>query len=187
MDVNDNACCLDERGVWTSIASRLAATGGTRTLQMTGRPRPRMADGCGRQDHKAPLPQKRICTRTKKRTPGKTKSSRGFPFPAVQTGKSITLILRPKLRTVFSHVKCARLAVFLINTHRIHIQSSRLTHLRCRRNHWQSSVRCSNGRRGTKNRQGETKTDNAFHDVTPEAWEEDGPTVVLELQNEKTP
>ncbi len=26
-DVNDNACCLNERGVWTFFASKLAPTG----------------------------------------------------------------------------------------------------------------------------------------------------------------
>jgi hypothetical protein len=32
MDVNDNAGCLDECGVWAFFASKLAPTGGARTL-----------------------------------------------------------------------------------------------------------------------------------------------------------
>jgi len=122
----------------------------------------------------------------KQRNPEKTKSSRGFLFTAAQTSQSITLILGPKLRTVFSDIQRTRLSVFTINTNRIHIQRSRLTDLR-RRHHWQRSVRRRDGRCSTKNRKGETKTDNAFHDVAPELWEEDVATVALEHHDEKTP
>ncbi|EJM77263.1 hypothetical protein PMI32_05037, partial [Pseudomonas sp. GM60] len=122
----------------------------------------------------------------KQRNPEKTKSSRGFLFKAAQTSQSITLILGPKLRTVFSDIQRTRLSVFTINTNRIHIQRSRLTDLR-RRHHWQRSMRGSDGRCSTKNRKDETKTNNAFHDVAPELWEEDGPTVALEHHDEKTP
>ncbi|PMU40710.1 hypothetical protein C1Y12_09985 [Pseudomonas sp. FW305-47B] len=42
-DVNDNACCQNERGVRTFFASRLAPTGGMRTLEEAGRPVGRLA------------------------------------------------------------------------------------------------------------------------------------------------
>ena len=43
MDVNDYASCLDERVVWTSIASRLAPTMGSRTYLQSGRLSGRLA------------------------------------------------------------------------------------------------------------------------------------------------
>ncbi|RZO03175.1 hypothetical protein EKG40_25290 [Pseudomonas moorei] len=43
MDVNDNACCLDDRVVWTFIASRLAPTMESGTSLQSGRLSGRLA------------------------------------------------------------------------------------------------------------------------------------------------
>ena len=37
LDVNDNACCLNDRVAWTFFASRLAPTMGSRTDLQSGR------------------------------------------------------------------------------------------------------------------------------------------------------
>jgi hypothetical protein len=52
---------------------------------------------------------------------------------------------------------------------------------------WRSGVRRGNDRGGAKQRKGETQTDDAFHGDAPEQWGEYGPTVGLELRDEKTP
>jgi hypothetical protein len=53
-------------------------------------------------------------------------------------------------------------------------------------NDLRGGVRGGDGGGGAKNRKGETKTDDAFHEVAPECGEKMGATVVLELRDEKT-
>src|SRR5688500_5564626 len=97
----------------------------------------------------------------------------------------MTLILRTEFSAGFRDIESARIACLLMNTAGVHVQGGRWAECgRC--NDLRGGVWGGDGGGGAKHRKGETKADDAFHEVAPECGEKMGVTLVLELRDEKT-